>query len=136
MAAQALDRAEVLKKSLQQQKVVKPQQQQAQQQAIRPAFDLLHIDEAASAKSSSGPGKASVGLTDEEKKVLAVTSSINSREYLPFTSGDLREKSDLSPLTSDSTSQDVQPVGGGATGVTNVDMNEDTNVSNVKLLQL
>ena len=51
-------------------------------------------------------------------------------------SGDLREKSDLSPLTSDSTSQDVQPVGGGATGVTNVDMNEDTNVSNVKLLQL
>ena len=92
MAAQALDRAEVLKKSLQQQKVVKPQQQQAQQQAIRPAFDLLHIDEAASAKSSSSPGKASVGHTDEEKKVLAVTSSINSREYLPFTSGDLREK--------------------------------------------
>ena len=96
MAAQALDRAEVLKKSLQQQKVVKSptQQQHAQQQAIRPAFDLLHIDEAASAKSSStSPGKAtSVGLTEEEKKVLAVTSSINSREYLPFTSGDLREK--------------------------------------------
>ena len=36
--------------------------------------------------------KSNSGYSEEEKKVLAVTSMINGREYVPFMSVDLKER--------------------------------------------
>ena len=52
-------------------------------------FDLLNLrDDPGSEGGGSGPSKG--GLSEEEKKVLTVTSKINGREYVPFLSVDLR----------------------------------------------
>lgn len=86
VATQALDRAEVLKKNLNKPTSQQPKavQQTVPQSQVKTGFDLLHIgekdDAAVASKSSSARVTGAVGLTEEEKKVLAVTSNINSRE--------------------------------------------------------
>ena len=55
-------------------------------------FDYLNLRDDNSSNNSSGSNIPTSGYSDEEKKVLAVTSMINSREYVPFMSVDLRER--------------------------------------------
>ena len=79
VAVQALDRAEKLKGI-----------DRTPKQDLKPAFDLLHVgDEVKDVRQKASAGS---GLSNEEKKVLATTSVINGREYLPFMAGDLKEK--------------------------------------------
>ena len=91
VAAQALDRAEVLKgkiassqkESNKKDSPVNPVPPGSSQ--VRPAFDLLHIggkdDVPTQSKvNTGGQTVGGGGLSDEEKRVLAVTSRINSRE--------------------------------------------------------
>ena len=55
-------------------------------------FDYLNLRDDASAINQSSKGGSNPGYSDEEKKVLAVTSIINGREYVPFMSVDLKER--------------------------------------------
>ena len=59
--------------------------------AIPPlGFDLLNLRDDPGPEGQSGTGPSKGGLSEEEKKVLTVTSKINGREYVPFLSVDLR----------------------------------------------
>jgi len=53
---------------------------------VRPLGNLILGD------SSGGGSSGGSGYSDEEKKVLAITSNINGREYVPFMAADLRER--------------------------------------------
>ena len=54
-------------------------------------FDYLNLRDDNEAKTSS-ENMTDSGYSEEEKKVLAVTSMINGREYVPFMSVDLKER--------------------------------------------
>jgi len=107
VASQALDRAEKLKTVEKGGGGPTTARAPANMRPLRPAFDLLHVGEVSAASGAVGGAAGGAlggatarhlaqasggGLTDEEKKVLAVTSMINGREYVPFTTGDLKEK--------------------------------------------
>lgn len=78
---QALERAESLKKSME-------ANSSSATAAVCSGFNPEAVLELASTLKVSG----SQSYTDEEKKVLALTSTINGREYVPFMTGDLQEK--------------------------------------------
>jgi calpain-7 len=98
VATQALERAEVLKAMLQ------PKKTEAAPPAGATAasFDLrrlpLGLDPLSLSEKASEPRPAAAGTakgsayTEEEKRVLATTSMINGREYVPFLSRDTGEK--------------------------------------------
>ena len=54
-------------------------------------FDYLNLRDDNEGKTSS-ENISDSGYSEEEKKVLAVTSIINGREYVPFMSVDLKER--------------------------------------------
>ena len=64
----------------------------AQPQVSRIKFDYLNLQDDNSTVSPSENHKLNSGYSEEEKKVLAVTSFINGREYVPFMSVDLKER--------------------------------------------
>ena len=63
----------------------------AQPQVSRIKFDYLNLRDDNSTLQPS-ENKTNSGYSEEEKKVLAVTSMINGREYVPFMSVDLKER--------------------------------------------
>ncbi|KAI9565626.1 hypothetical protein GHT06_009418 [Daphnia sinensis] len=81
LAMQALTRAEELK--------AKPQTTNVKASALTTSLRSGAIDQ-----SSISPLKVSgsQSYSAEEKKVLAITSLINGREYVPFMAGDLQER--------------------------------------------
>eukprot|EP00095_Tigriopus_kingsejongensis_P008314 snap_masked-scaffold871_size86487-processed-gene-0.13 protein:Tk08314 transcript:snap_masked-scaffold871_size86487-processed-gene-0.13-mRNA-1 annotation:"hypothetical protein DAPPUDRAFT_304374" len=81
MAGQALDRAEVLKQTTRSPADLNVESMLENLPVVGEAVDLSPLSEVGGSKYS-----------DEEKRVLRVTSIINGREYVPFLSVDLREK--------------------------------------------
>ena len=63
----------------------------AQPPVSRIKFDYLNLRDDNSILNPS-ENKNNSGYSEEEKKVLAVTSIINGREYVPFMSVDLKER--------------------------------------------
>ena len=55
-------------------------------------FDYLNLRDDTSITNPSNKEASNSGYSDEEKRVLAVTSIINGREYVPFMSVDLKER--------------------------------------------
>jgi len=55
-------------------------------------FDYLNLRDDNPTNNTTESNISTSGYSDEEKKVLAVTSMINGREYVPFMSVDLRER--------------------------------------------
>jgi calpain-7 len=59
---------------------------------LLPPIDGLNLRELPSAQPGASSAPSGGGYTEEEKRVLAATSMINRREYVPFLSVDLRER--------------------------------------------
>ena len=65
---------------------------EANPQVSRIKFDYLNLRDDNPTVNPSENHKSNSGYSEEEKKVLAVTSMINGREYVPFMSVDLKER--------------------------------------------
>jgi len=94
LAKQALDRGEEIKKMLSSSPRASPAA--SPKRSLGPLGVSLRDERAATATAtataSTGGGGARGNLSEEEKKVLAITSRINKRDYVPFMSVDLGEK--------------------------------------------
>lgn len=87
LATQALERAEKIKPP--------PRRSPSPVRALPPlGLDGLHLRDAPAPATPAAPASPAKGggYSEEEKRVLARTSLINGREYVPFLSVDLREK--------------------------------------------
>lgn len=107
-ATSALERAEAIKKAI----AKRPPQRTVSEDLLEnipapPTEDLagLNLDDvpeppklddpppaAGAVGGPVAPPSAASGYSEEEKRVLARTSLINGRQYVPFMRGDLREK--------------------------------------------
>ena len=87
-----MNRGEEVKEILEKLKCKEERTPSSEAAQSRIKFDYLNLrDDDSAVKPSENP-KFSSGYSDEEKKVLAVTSMINGREYVPFMSVDLKER--------------------------------------------
>lgn len=96
IAGQALDRAESIKrpKNGGQPKEDKEQEARLKKNVVRPLGNLSLTDSSADDGEGGKPKRRGGGgdYTEEERRVLAATSVINAREYVPFIAADLRER--------------------------------------------
>ena len=93
LAKMALERAEDIKGIGQPQKQQAVSKSDTQTKTSRPQASLGLVKPLGNLNINDGPSAAGAGgYTDEEKKVLAVTSNINGREYVPFMMADLKER--------------------------------------------
>ncbi len=93
LATQALERAEAIKRPKATSPKPSPKKPAAASRVVPPlGLESLNLRDASGPILQPVPGAVGGGYSEEEKRVLAKTSLINGREYVPFHAADLRER--------------------------------------------